>query len=211
MLKKKIVLFDIDGTIVESDVISKALSREFNTIIRQEDVTLYNIHDLAIQLGLITPTEKYDWAAFWENHQDLLFREVALTKGFLEFRHYLRTHQIPYQYITARPVQFKQATYDYFKKHQMKNDFEKIIFGCAPEKKIDYALSLSKPAIIFEDNADTLLRFVNSGLKTVRIKRPHNDEMKVLHCENFYHVGDFTEFLSILQGQHKPSKQVGIS
>ncbi|MGN0398673.1 MAG: HAD family hydrolase [Blautia sp.] len=215
---KKAVLFDLDGTLVDSMWLWTAVDEEYfaekgiavsEIESFQKELEGMGFTDTAVffreKFGIQDSVEtiKKRWV---ELAQDKYCNEVPLKEGVREFLIYLKERGIPTAICSSNSIQLIQMVLE---AHGVKQYFTHMITCCdvsaskpAPDVYLAAALALQvspEDCLVFEDVPMGILAGKNAGMRVCAVEDPYSvtqrEEKKKLadyYIDNYYQILDHT-------------------
>lgn len=214
MLKnKKAVIFDLDGTLIDSMWMWESIDIEY--LVRfgipyekdiQEQIEGMSFSETAVyfkeRFHIPDSLEqmKHDWDQLaYEKYKN----EVPLKKGALAFLNYLKEHGIKMGIATSNSKTLVKVVLE---KHQIESYFDSIHTACevekgkpAPDIYLLVAKELGvepKDCLVFEDVSQGIMAGKNAGMTTCAVEDPFSTEQREVKKEYAdYYIDNYFELL----------------
>lgn len=192
-MRKLNVCIDIDGTVTEPYYWLERANRYFETQLRPEDVTAYEIHRL---LGI----GEDDYQEFYDQYGKVLHRESKARFGAGEaVRQLYREHSI--HFVTAREEKMREVSVEWLERHDMPMDTISLL---GSHYKVDKAKEL-KSDLFIEDNYANAIQLAQAGFDVLLIDCTYN---RGPLPEQVIRVKNWAEILKIIDSKAKSMKTV---
>jgi len=192
-MRKLNVCIDIDGTVTEPYYWLARANRYFETQLRPEDVTAYEIHRL---LGI----GEDDYQEFYDQYGKVLHRESKARFGAGEaVRQLYREHSI--HFVTAREEKMREVSVEWLERHGMPMDTISLL---GSHYKVDKAKEL-KSDLFIEDNYANAIQLAQAGFDVLLIDCTYN---RGPLPEQVIRVKNWAEILKIIDSKAKSMKTV---
>lgn len=183
MLNKNIHVFDIDGTIIRGEGISKSISEMFGIHFPYQNLTEYNVGKSLVTNKIITDISEFDSDMFFRTYKYNIFEDVEVIEGFLKYIEKLENKNKEILFLTARPMYLEEITHNFFRKIGLSkyvNENRLIMDKHKKGEKLRYVNTTLKDKIVmYEDNDNAINEFSDDGHSVVQVLQPYNMNMNV--------------------------------
>ena len=154
---------DIDGTLTTPYYWLKAANSFFNTSLKAEDVTEYEIHK-------VLNVSKEDYLDFYDIYGEEIHGKAKLRNRVKRILHKLSYQHHKIYYVTAREKRMTAVTHSWIERRKLPNDG---IYILGSHYKVDKARELNCD-IFIEDRYENALELCEAGFKVLLIDCNYN-------------------------------------